>query len=77
MAWKLLQVKVNKLIGDIIFMKVACQIAALSLNAVTLQIKANICTSIFYCIPKLLLSRVGDWAAGKLNESDEALFLSC
>jgi len=59
-------------------MKVYCQYSGVEFEvSYFANIKLTYAHPIFTASPKLLLSRVGDWAAGKLNESERRLlFLS-
>jgi len=59
-------------------MKVHCQYSGLEFEcSYFANTKLTYAHPIFTASPKLLLSRVGDWAAGKLNESERRLlFLS-
>lgn len=55
-------------------MKVYCQYSGVSFEVSYFSnMKLTYAHPIFTASPKLLLSRVGDWAAGKLNESERRL----
>lgn len=55
-------------------MKVHCQYSGIDFEVSYFSnLKLTYAHPIFTAAPKLLLSRVGDWAAGKLNESERRL----